>query len=440
MKKYITALSLIAAHTIASPRSVLIIGSGGREHAIAHAVAQSHQIKKIFVAPGNGGTAQMERVQSVHIAPTDIDGLLQFAHTHAIDITIVGPETPLALGIVDTFMQAGKACFGPSKAAAQIETSKQFAKDFMLRHGIPTAAYQAVTTLQEAYTYIDAHELPIVVKADGLAAGKGVIIAQTKAEARNAVETMLSGASFGEAGKTVVLEQFLQGHEVSFFALSDGHSVIPLTTAQDYKRVEDGDTGPNTGGMGAYSPAPIVTPKLHSRIMKKIIEPTIQNMEAESIPFVGFLYAGLMISPEGDPYVIEFNCRLGDPETQAVLPRLKTDFVSLCTATLEKKLDAIALEWDARKAVTVVIADSGYPHSTHVGQSIAYESLHNCMLFHAGTKQDNGTLISAGGRILAISCLADSFDIARKNVYEAIQNIHLPHMRFRTDIAQRVVK
>lgn len=418
--------------------NILLVGSGGREHAIAHSIAHSPLVKKLFVAPGNGGTQQMHDVYTVAIKPTDINALVNFASQEKIDLAIVGPEEPLAAGISDAFHQAGIACLGPSQAAAQIETSKSFAKNFMKTHGIPTASYEVITSLKQAEKYIETHNTPLVIKADGLAAGKGVVIAQTKEHARNTVQTMLSGDAFGSAGTKIVCEEFLQGQEVSFIVLADGKNCIPLATAQDYKKLRDGDEGPNTGGMGAYSPAPCITPALHTRIMQTIIEPTLTNLAAEGTPFVGFLYAGLMITPNGDPYVLEFNCRLGDPETQVILPRMQSDLVPLCLAAVEKKLDTMTIEWDWRKAVTVVVADSGYPTSVHAGQPITVEPTPETTIFHAATKWDGTQLVSTGGRILSVTACADSFDQARKKVYDGVRNIQMPHMQYRGDIAERV--
>ncbi len=417
---------------------ILIVGGGGREHALAHKVALSSRVAQVFVAPGNGGTERTQKTRNIAIKPTDIDALAAFAAQEKIDLTIVGPEAPLAAGITDAFNQAGIACLGPTQAAAQIETSKSFAKEFMKRHHIPTASYEIVTSLAQANAYIEEHTVPLVIKADGLAGGKGVIIAQTKQEGRNAAKDMLSGTAFGKAGQKIVCEEFLQGEEVSFIVLTDGTHCIPLTTSQDYKKLSNGDEGPMTGGVGAYSPAPCITSELHTRIMQEIIEPTIKNLAAESKPFVGFLYAGLMISPNGDPYVLEFNCRLGDPETQVILPRMQSDLVPLGLAAVQQKLHNMTIEWDPRKAVTVVVADSGYPGPCHVGQPIEIHQTPESLVFHAATKWNNAQLVSSGGRILAVTALADSFDLACKKVYEGVQKIQMPHMQYRRDIAERV--
>ncbi len=414
---------------------ILIIGGGGREHALAYKVVQSPHVSQVFVAPGNGGTERMHKVRNIAIQPTDIDALVAFASQKKIDLTIVGPEAPLAAGITDALHRVGIACLGPTQAAAQIETSKSFAKEFMTKHGIPTARYEIITSLAQAEAYIETHKVPLVIKADGLTGGKGVIIAQTKHEARKAVEHMLSGAAFGKEGHTVVCEEFLQGPEVSFIVLTDGTHCIPLATAQDYKKLSDGDEGPNTGGMGSYSPATCITPELHTRIMREIIEPTIKNLSAEGTPFVGFLYAGLMITPDGNPYVLEFNCRLGDPETQVIIPRMQSDLVPLGLAAVKQKLHNMTIEWDSRNAATVVVADSGYPKPCHLGQSIDIHQTPETTIYHAATKWYDAQLVSTGGRILAVTALADSLDQARKKAYEGVPHIQIPHMRYRRDIA-----
>ncbi len=418
---------------------ILIVGGGGREHAVAHKVIQSPHVTQVFVAPGNGGTERMKKVRNVAIQPTDIDALTAFASQEKIDLAIVGPEAPLADGITDAFNLAGIACLGPTQAAAQIETSKSFAKEFMKRHRIPTASYEVITSLAQAEAYIEEHNVPLVIKADGLTGGKGVIIAQTKQKARHAVNDMLRGDSFGKAGHTIVCEEFLHGQEVSFMVLTDGTHCIPLATSQDYKKLRDGDEGLMTGGMGSYSPAPCITPELHTRIMQNIIEPTIKNLAAEGKPFVGFLYAGLMISPNGDPYVLEFNCRLGDPEAQVILPRMHTDLIALGLAAVQQKLLNMTIEWDPRKAVTVVVADSGYPTPRYLGQPIEIQQAPETTIYHAGTAWKDAQLISSGGRILAVTALADSFDQACKKVYAGVQLIQMPHMQYRSDIAERVV-
>src|SRR3990167_7536217 len=350
---------------------ILIIGGGGREHALAWKIAQSPRAEKVFVAPGNAGSAREAKCENVAIAAEDVDGLLRFAQQNKIDITIVGPEAPLVLGVVDRFIAAGLRCFGPTRAAAQLEGSKAFAKDFLARHGIPTAAYGNFTEVAAAEAYIKKMGAPIVVKADGLAAGKGVIIAQTIDEAIAAVHDMLAGNAFGEAGHRVVVEEFLSGEEASFIVMADGKHILPLATSQDHKRVGDGDTGPNTGGMGAYSPAPVVTPEIHARIMREVIRPTIRGLRAEGLPYTGFLYAGLMIGRDGVPKVLEFNCRFGDPETQPVMLRLKSDLVALIEAALDGRLDKIEAKWDNRPAIGVVMAAGGYPGAYKKGDAIS---------------------------------------------------------------------
>jgi phosphoribosylamine---glycine ligase len=417
---------------------ILIVGGGGREHALACKVVQSPHVAQVFIAPGNGGTERMQKVRNVALKPTDIDALVSFASHEKIDLVIVGPEAPLAAGITDALHRVGIACLGPTQAAAQIETSKHFAKEFMTKHGIPTASYEVITSLAQAEAYIETHNVPLVVKADGLTGGKGVIIAQTKQKARQAAHDMLSGAAFGKEGQTIVCEEFLQGQEVSFIVLTDGTHCIPLATSQDYKKLCNGDEGLMTGGMGACSPAPCITPELHSRIMREIIDPTLKQLAADGTPFVGFLYAGLIITPDGNPYVLEFNCRLGDPEAQVILPLMQTDLVTLGLAAVQQKLHTMAIEWDPRKAVTVVIADSGYPKPCYVGQSIDIHQTAETTIYHAATKWNDTQLVSTGGRILAVTALADSLDQAREKAYAGVQGIQLPHMQYRTDIAEQV--
>jgi len=349
---------------------VLVIGGGGREHALAWKAAQSRTVEKVFVAPGNAGTSSEERLENIDIGVEDIEGLIQFAQQNTISLTVVGPEVPLVMGIVDAFQQAGLRCFGPTQGAAQLEGSKAFTKDFLARHNIPSADYGKFTDLDEALTYLKQHGAPIVIKADGLAAGKGVIVAMTLDEAEAAVRDMLAGNAFGEAGHRVVIEEFLEGEEASFICMVDGKNILPMATSQDHKRVGEGDTGPNTGGMGAYSPAPVVTPEIHNRIMKEVIEPTVKGMAAEGYPYTGFLYAGLMITADGTPKVIEYNCRFGDPETQPILMRLRSDLVELCNAALDGKLDEVTAEWDPRAALGVVLAAGGYPASYAKGDVI----------------------------------------------------------------------
>ena len=382
---------------------ILIIGGGGREHALAWKIAQSPQAEKVFVAPGNAGSAREARCENVAIAAEDVDGLLRFAQQNKIDLSVVGPEVPLVLGVVDRFRAAGLRCFGPTQAAAQLEGSKAFTKDFLARHKIPTAAYGNFTDVAAAAAYIKKVGAPIVVKADGLAAGKGVIIAQTVDAAMAAVRDMLAGNAFGAAGHRVVVEEFLTGEEASFIVMVDGEHVLPLATSQDHKRVGDGDTGPNTGGMGAYSPAPVVTPAIHARVMREVIEPTVRGMRAEGHPYTGFLYAGLMIAADGTPKVLEFNCRFGDPETQPVMLRLKSDFIELIEAALDGRLDRAQTLWDSRAALGVVMAAGGYPGSYNKGDVITglpEKPEADRKVFHAGTALKGKDVVTSGGRVL----------------------------------------
>ncbi|MFM8341452.1 MAG: phosphoribosylamine--glycine ligase, partial [Methylomonas sp.] len=381
---------------------ILIVGSGGREHALAWKVKQSSKVGSVFVAPGNAGTALEAGIHNVEIQVDDIAGLLNFAQAREIDLTIVGPEVPLVKGIVDQFSAAGLACFGPIAAAAQLEGSKSFCKDFMARHGIPTAAYQTFTDTAEAVAYIRQQGAPIVVKADGLAAGKGVIVAQNEQEAIAAVEDMLSGNSFGEAGHRVVVEEFLAGEEASFIVIADGLHALPMATSQDHKARDNGDSGPNTGGMGAYSPAPVVTAEIHQRVMDEVINPTLKGMSDDGLPYTGFLYAGLMIGKNGSIKVLENNCRFGDPETQPIMMRLQSDLVDLVQAALNQTLDQITTEWDPRPALGVVLAAGGYPDDYAKGNVISglpTEDSQERKVFHAGTKQSNGNVVTAGGRV-----------------------------------------
>ena len=422
---------------------ILIVGNGGREHALAWKVKQSAKVEKVFVAPGNAGTALEASVENVAIAVDDIAGLLAFAQQEAIDLTIIGPEIPLVLGIVDSFQQAGLACFGPSAQAAQLEGSKTFCKDFMTRHHIPTANYQSFTDQQQAIAYIKEHGAPIVVKADGLAAGKGVIVAQTEAEAITAVEDMLSGNGFGEAGHRVVVEEFLQGEEASFIVIADGQHALAMATSQDHKARDNGDKGPNTGGMGAYSPAPIVTPEIHQRVMRNVIEPTLKGMAADGVPYTGFLYAGLMISPTGDIKVLEYNCRFGDPETQPIMMRLKSDLVELCFAALAGNLDTIHTDWDERVALGVVLAAGGYPDAYQSGAIISGLPAvddENSKVFHAGTKQVGDDIVTAGGRVLCACALGDDIQTAQTNAYTLANKIDWNGVYYRTDIGFKAIK
>jgi len=421
---------------------VLIIGSGGREHALAWRVAQSENVMAVYVAPGNAGTGLEPKVENVPLAGDDLDALASFAKERKIDLTIVGPEAPLVAGVVDRFKAEGLACFGPTAAAAQLEGSKAFAKDFMARHGIPTAAYGKFTDTGEAVAFIREHGAPIVVKADGLAAGKGVIIARTVAEAETAVRDMLAGNAFGEAGHRVVIEEFLTGEEASFIVMADGEHVLPLATSQDHKARDEGDKGPNTGGMGAYSPAPVVDERLHRIAMETVIEPTIRGMAAEGMPFTGFLYAGLMISPAGEPKVLEFNVRFGDPETQPIMMRLKSDLAELCLAAVNGRLDSKEAAWDPRPALGVVMAAGGYPESYtkgHVITGLEAAGLAGSQVFHAGTQMRDGKIVTAGGRVLCVCAMAGSVADAARTAYSGCDKIHWDGAFFRRDIGYRAI-
>ena len=422
--------------------NVLIIGSGGREHALAWRVAQSTRVKNVYVAPGNAGTELEDNVQNVPLDGDDIDALLNFASAKQINLTIVGPEAPLVAGIVDRFSAAGLPCFGPTAAAAQLEGSKAFAKDFMARHGIPTAAYGKFTDIDEALAFIRAHGAPIVVKADGLAAGKGVIIAHTVAEAETAVKDMLADNAFGEAGHRVVVEEFLTGEEASFIVMADGEHILPLATSQDHKARDDGDLGPNTGGMGAYSPAPVIDRALHEKAMDTVIRPTIRGMAEQGMPFTGFLYAGLMVSPDGETKVLEFNVRFGDPETQPIMMRLQSDLAELCLAAVNGKLDQVDAKWDPRPALGVVMAAGGYPGSYSKGQVISGLDIANqgeTRVFHAGTQLRDGQVVATGGRVLCVCALADSVKDAASAAYTGCDNIHWDNVFYRHDIGYRAI-
>lgn len=421
---------------------ILIIGGGGREHALSWKVAQSPKVAIVYVAPGNAGTAGEDKVRNVAIAADDIAALKDFALEKAIDLAIVGPEIPLVAGIVDEFQEAGLACFGPGKLAAQLEGSKSFSKAFLQRHGIPTAEYQHFTELHQAIAYIKTNSTPIVIKADGLAAGKGVVVAHDEAEAINAVTDMLAGNKFGDAGHSVVIEEFLHGEEASFIVICDGKFSLPLASSQDHKARDDGDKGPNTGGMGAYSPAPIVDDLMHKRIMREVIEPAVKGMRDEDMPYVGFLYAGIMITPQGELRVLEFNCRFGDPETQPILMRLKSDLVELCNAALHGGLNNIEIAWDNRAALGVVIASAGYPQSASKGdviEGLTYVNDKNTKIFHAGTVLKDKVILTAGGRILCVTALGNSVSEAQKTAYQAIGKIHCEGLFFRKDIGYRAV-
>jgi phosphoribosylamine--glycine ligase len=421
---------------------ILIIGSGGREHALAWKAAQSSAAEQVYIAPGNAGTALEPGIRNIAIDSDDITALIDFARDNAVDLTIVGPEAPLVAGIVDAFAAAGLRCFGPTRAAAQLEGSKAFSKDFLARHGIPTAAYGNFSDLDEAIAYVRAHGAPIVVKADGLAAGKGVILARSEDEAIAAVTDMLAGNAFGDAGHRVVIEEFLEGEEASFIVMADGRHCLPMATSQDHKARDDGDRGPNTGGMGAYSPAPVVTEALHRRIMAEVIEPTIRGMAADGHPYTGFLYAGLMIAADGSPRVLEFNCRFGDPETQPIMMRLRSDLVALCNAALDERLDRISAEWDPRSAVGVVLAAGGYPGDYAKGDVISgleRDPGPDGKVFHAGTRQRNGDIVTAGGRVLCACALGNSVSEAQQRAYALTRGIHWDNVYYRSDIAYRAV-
>jgi phosphoribosylamine--glycine ligase len=422
--------------------NVLVIGNGGREHALAWKLAQDSKINTVYVAPGNAGTALDKKLVNVSLDPMDFNALSDFAIKNNIALSIVGPEAPLVEGIVDHFNAKNLACFGPSQGAAQLEGSKAFTKDFLARHNIPTADYQNFTELEPALAYLKEKGAPIVVKADGLAAGKGVIVAETLKQAEDAVEDMLSGNAFGDAGCRVVIEEFLDGEEASFIVIADGQNCLPMATSQDHKRVGDKDTGPNTGGMGAYSPAPVVTAEVHQRIMEQVIEPTIAGMAAEGNDYTGFLYAGLMISSDGQPKVIEYNCRFGDPETQPIMMRLKSDLAPLCQAAIAGNLAGMNTDWDARAAVGIVLAAGGYP--AHYEKGLPISGLGNVenesqKIFHAGTKQINNEICTNGGRVLCATALGVSVSDAQRKAYELAQSIAWQDMFYRKDIAFRAI-
>ena len=421
---------------------VLIIGGGGREHALAWKVAQSPRVDRVFVAPGNAGTAGEPGLENVAIAAEDIDGLLGFAREQGVELTIVGPEAPLVAGVVDRFQAAGLRIFGPSAAAAELEGSKAFTKDFLARHRIPTAAYGSFTDLDQAIAYIRKQGAPIVVKADGLAAGKGVILAQTEQEAIDACRDMLAGNAFGEAGHRVVIEEFLSGEEASFIVMVDGEHVLPLASSQDHKARDDGDTGPNTGGMGAYSPAPVVTESLHRRVMDEVIWPTVRGMAQDGKPYTGFLYAGLMIDAEGAPRVLEYNVRFGDPETQPIMLRLRSDLVELCEAALERRLDQAQADWDPRVSLGVVVAAGGYPGSYAKGDVISgLEAVQGegVKVFHAGTARRGEDVVTSGGRVLCVCALGDDVADAQRRAYAAVEKIGWKGAYYRRDIGHRAI-
>ena len=423
--------------------NILILGGGGREHALAWKAAQSPKVKQVFVAPGNAGTAKETGVTNLDINPSDQDALVAFAKSHAVALTIVGPEAPLVEGIVDRFDAEGLACFGPTQKAAQLEGSKAYCKSFLKKYSIPTADYQSFETIDPAIKYMQSMQLPLVIKADGLAAGKGVVIAQTREEAKAALEDMLEGNRFGEAGHRVVIEEFLVGEEASFICMIDGNHILPMATSQDHKARDDGDKGPNTGGMGAYSPAPIVTPELHQKVMDQVFYPTLEGLKQEGVDYKGFLYAGLMIDDKGNPKVLEYNCRFGDPETQPIMMRLMSDLVELCLAGCEGRLDSTPIEWDPRSAVGVVIAAGGYPGDYNKGDVIngldqANESSSKPVkVFHAGTKLNNGVVTTNGGRVLCVTALGDSLKESQQQAYLATHKIHWKGCFFRQDIGNK---
>ena len=423
---------------------VLVIGGGGREHALAWKLAQSPRVQRVYVAPGNGGTAAESEL--VNVALTELPVLADFAQAEKIGLTVVGPEAPLAAGVVDLFRERGLRIFGPTRAAAQLESSKAFAKEFMRRHRIPTADHAVFADATEAHAFVEAQGVPIVIKADGLAAGKGVVVAMTLPQAHEAIDAMLVDNRLGVAhnadGARVVIEQFLQGEEASFIVLSDGKNVLPLATSQDHKRLLDGDAGPNTGGMGAYSPAPVVTPNVHARVMHEIIGPAVAGMARDGMPFTGFLYAGLMIDAQGQPRTVEFNARLGDPETQPILMRLKSDLLDALLHATEGTLDHAQLQWDRRVALGVVVAAAGYPMDPRKGDAITGlpEAAEDLRVFHAGTERQDGRLVTSGGRVLCVTALGEKVKTAQQRAYEALKGIRIDGAQYRSDIGHRAVK
>jgi len=419
---------------------VLVIGGGGREHALAWKITENKDVSLTYVAPGNAGTATNPDMVNVPISK--IDELVKFAQDENIALTVVGPEAPLSEGVVDAFQKAGLKIFGPTQAAAQLESSKDFSKAFMQRHNIPTAAYETFSEIQAAHDYIDQQGAPIVVKADGLAAGKGVVVAMTNQEAHDAVDMMLGDNKFGDAGARVVIEAFLTGEEASFMVMVDGENILPLATSQDHKRLLDGDEGPNTGGMGAYSPAPIVTPEIHAKAMRDIIRPTVEGMAKDGMPYTGFLYAGLMISPEGDIKTLEFNCRMGDPETQPIFMRLKSDLLTLLQQAVNGELDKAEADWDRRFALGVVMASANYPASPKLGDEITGlpSNLEDGYVFHAGTKLVDGKVTTSGGRVLCVTALGETVKFAQQQAYQIIEDIQFDGAQYRTDIGYRAIK
>ena len=420
---------------------ILVIGSGGREHALAWKLAQSSRVAEVLVAPGNAGSAREAKCRAVPVAVSDIGGLLALAQAERVALTVVGPEVPLVAGVVDRFRAAGLRIFGPTAAAAQLEGSKAFAKDFLARHGIPTAFYAVHTDLQAALAYVREKGAPIVIKADGLAAGKGVVVAMSLAEAEAAVIDMLQGNAFGEAGSRVVIEEFLDGEEASFISMVDGHTALPMATSQDHKRVGEGDTGPNTGGMGAYSPAPVVTPEVHARVMRDVVNPTVAGMRADGMPFTGFLYAGLMIDASGAPKVIEFNVRFGDPETQPVMLRLRSDLLDLLDAALDQRLHEVSADWDARPAIGVVMAAEGYPGTPRAGDVIhGLDAVPDAVkVFHSGTRLQTEAVVTAGGRVLTVCALGEDVADAARQAYTGVDVIHFEGGFCRRDIGWRAM-
>jgi phosphoribosylamine--glycine ligase len=419
---------------------LLVIGSGGREHALAWRLAHSPKVQKVFVAPGNGGTASENGLENV--AVTEVPELVAFAKKENVYLTVVGPEAALAAGVVDAFREAGLRIFGPPRAAAQLESSKDFAKSFMVRHNIPTAPHRTFQSADLAKAFVAQRGAPIVIKADGLAAGKGVVVAASVDEAHAAIDRMLLDKTFGEAGARVVIEDFLPGEEASFIVMSDGANVLPLATSQDHKRLRDGDEGPNTGGMGAYSPAPIVTPRIHARVMREIIQPAIHGMAQEGMPYTGFLYAGLMIDPAGNPRALEFNCRLGDPEAQPILLRLKSDLLDLIERAVAGRLSQVEADWDRRAALGVVLAAHGYPEDPRRGDPITGipPPTEDCRVFHAGTRLEGKALLTSGGRVLCVTALGDSVRMARARAYEVVDRIRFDGIQYRKDIGSRALK
>ena len=422
--------------------NILVVGSGGREHALAWKLAEPDAVQRVYVAPGNAGTALEPKLENVALDPMDIEGLAEFAKSHSCALTVIGPEAPLVAGVVDHFTEQGLPCFGPSAGAAQLEGSKSFTKDFLARHNIPTASYAVFTEIEPALSYVREQGAPIVIKADGLAAGKGVIVAMTLDEAEAAIHDMLADNKFGDAGARVVVEGFLEGEEASFIVMVDGEHVLPMATSQDHKRIGEGDTGPNTGGMGAYSPAPVVTDAVFTRVMEQVITPTVRGMAAEGLPYTGFLYAGLMIDAEGNPSVIEYNCRFGDPETQPIMHRLKSDLSSLCLAALDQRLDQVEAAWDPRPAVGVVLAAGGYPGSYdkgHIIEGLEGDWPASTKVFHAGTRHDGGGITTQGGRVLCVSALGDSIRDAIDAAYTGVDRISWQDMIHRRDIGWRAI-